>query len=99
MRYEYTDKMLYNQLLYYQSLFDADKAKVNAKGEDKGMFPGISLGFLKQEANCLIVERISAAVEHNRVRFETLFGVVDKYLAKCGRQWVAMDSLFAFALA
>ncbi|KAH0557083.1 hypothetical protein GP486_005129, partial [Trichoglossum hirsutum] len=35
MSYEYTDKMLYNQLLYYQSLFDVDKAKANAKGEDK----------------------------------------------------------------
>src|SRR5437773_2526466 len=38
MSYEYTDKMLYNQLLYYQSLFDVDKAKANAKGEDKGTF-------------------------------------------------------------
>lgn len=37
MSYEYTDKMLYNQLLYYQSLFDVDKAKTNAKVEDKGM--------------------------------------------------------------
>ncbi|KAI9786183.1 MAG: DNA-directed DNA polymerase alpha catalytic subunit pol1 [Geoglossum umbratile] len=77
MSYEYTDKMLYNQLLYYQSLFDVDKAKANAKGSDR--------------------ERVLAVAEHNRVRFETLFEVVNKYLAKCGRQWVAMDSIFAFA--
>ncbi|KAI9867059.1 MAG: DNA-directed DNA polymerase alpha catalytic subunit pol1 [Trichoglossum hirsutum] len=77
MSYEYTDKMLYNQLLYYQSLFDVDKAKTNAKAEDK--------------------ERVSVAVEHNWERFGTISEVVDKYLAKCGRQWVAMDSLFAFA--
>lgn len=32
--------------------------------------------------------------EHNRVRFDTLKGVVERYLDKCGRQWVAMDSLF-----
>jgi DNA polymerase alpha subunit A len=35
-----------------------------------------------------------ALVEHNRVRFSTLKGIVEKYLDKCGRQWVAMDSLF-----
>ncbi|KAK9331740.1 hypothetical protein V1520DRAFT_337077 [Lipomyces starkeyi] len=27
MRYEYTDKMLYNQLLYFDSIFNVDKAK------------------------------------------------------------------------
>jgi DNA polymerase alpha subunit A len=35
-----------------------------------------------------------ALAEHNRVRFGTLEGVVKKYLDKCGRQWVAMDTLF-----
>jgi DNA polymerase alpha subunit A len=39
-------------------------------------------------------DRVLALVEHNRVRFGTLKVVVDKYLDKCGRQWVAMDSLF-----
>ena len=43
-------------------------------------------------------ENILALAEHNRGRFMTLKGVVDKYLDKCGRQWVAMDSLFGFAL-
>lgn len=36
MRYEYTEKMIYNQLLYFASLFDVDKAKTAAKGTDKG---------------------------------------------------------------
>jgi DNA polymerase alpha subunit A len=39
-------------------------------------------------------EQILALAEHNRVRFGTLKAVVDRYLDKCGRQWVAMDSLF-----
>ncbi|KAF5871360.1 putative dna polymerase alpha catalytic protein [Botrytis fragariae] len=39
-------------------------------------------------------ELVSALAEHNRVRFGTLKSVVEKYLDKCGRQWVAMDSLF-----
>ncbi|KAA8563875.1 hypothetical protein EYC84_011890 [Monilinia fructicola] len=32
MRYEYTEKMMYNQLLYFSSLFDVDKAKATARG-------------------------------------------------------------------
>ena len=40
------------------------------------------------------VERIVALAEHNRIRFGTLKAIVEKYLDKCGRQWVAMDSLF-----
>jgi len=39
MSYEYTDKMLYNQLLYFRSLFDVDKARATAKGADKGSSP------------------------------------------------------------
>ncbi|KAK2628552.1 hypothetical protein QTJ16_001655 [Diplocarpon rosae] len=74
MHYEYTEKMMYNQLLYYSSLFDVEKAKTLAKGTER--------------------EIIMALVEHNRTRFGTLKAVVEKYLDKCGRQWVAMDSLF-----
>lgn len=36
MRYEYTDEQLYNQLMYFDYLFDADKAKKNSKKEDAG---------------------------------------------------------------
>ncbi|KAL5319661.1 hypothetical protein ACEPPN_012717 [Leptodophora sp. 'Broadleaf-Isolate-01'] len=74
MHYEYTEKMMYNQLLYFSSLFDVEKAKNTAKGTEK--------------------ERVLALAEHNRIRFGTLKVIVEKYLDKCGRQWVAMDSLF-----
>ncbi|KAM3073566.1 DNA-directed DNA polymerase alpha catalytic subunit pol1 [Clarireedia jacksonii] len=74
MRYEYTEKMMYNQLLYFSMLFDVEKAKATAKGTEK--------------------ERVLALAEHNRIRFDNLKGVVEKYLDKCGRQWVQMDSLF-----
>jgi len=74
MHYEYTEKMMYNQLLYFSSLFDIEKAKTTAKGTER--------------------ERILALAEHNRIRFGTLKTIVEKYLDKCGRQWVNMDSLF-----
>lgn len=85
MRYEYTEKMLYNQLLYLANLFDVDKVKEqaiknNIKAEDE----------VKQKTDILI--------ECNRVRFETARGVVKSYLDRNGRQWVQMDSLFSFVL-
>jgi DNA polymerase alpha subunit A len=36
MTQEYNDKMLYNQLLYFDMLFDIEKAKKKASEEDKG---------------------------------------------------------------
>lgn len=90
MQYEYTEKMMYNQLLYFSTLFDVEKAKSNAKGTDRGEQ---HTQFEMTSANGL-TERVMALAEHNRVRFGTLKGVVEKYLDKCGRQWVAMDSLF-----
>jgi DNA polymerase alpha subunit A len=83
MRYEYTEKAIYNQLVYFAGLWDVDKART--KASDAGN------STLSQQDR----DRILALAEHNRVRFGTIKGVVDKYLDKCGRQWVAMDTLFA----
>jgi DNA polymerase alpha subunit A len=87
MSYEYTEKQMYNQLLYFASLWDVDKAKAAAEKEK-----GASGGIEKKES-------VAALVEFNRVRFGTMRGVVEGYLRKCGRQWVEMDGLFKFMLA
>ncbi|KAK2813612.1 hypothetical protein FQN50_000007 [Emmonsiellopsis sp. PD_5] len=80
--YEYTEKQLYNQLLYFAGLWDVDKAKAAAE----------------KESNAEKRDKVLAMVEWNRTRFGTVKGVVDGYLKKCGRQWVEMDVLFGFAL-
>jgi len=41
MSQEYNDKMLYNQLLYYDMLFDIEKTKSKAKDDDRGMYPSL----------------------------------------------------------
>ncbi|KAF7538764.1 hypothetical protein G7Z17_g12574 [Cylindrodendrum hubeiense] len=81
MRYEYTEKAIYNQLLYFASLWDVDKARAKATSESDDV---------SREDR----DKILAVAEHNRIRFTTVKGIVDKYLDKCGRQWVAMDTLF-----
>ena len=81
MTYEYSEKQLYNQLLYFASLFDLDRARTAAQ----------------KETSSEKKEKILALVEWNRTRFGTMKGVVDAYLKKCGRQWVEMDALFGFA--
>ncbi|KAI5852981.1 hypothetical protein DFP73DRAFT_534741 [Morchella snyderi] len=77
MSYEYTDKMLYNQLLYFSSVFDVDKAKKRVE-VDKN-------------------ETLHILAENNRMRFKIISDAVQKYLEKCGRQWVSMESIFSFA--
>lgn len=82
MTYEYPEKQMYNQLLYFAGLWDVEKAKAAAEKEASGE---------KKDS-------IAALVEFNRIRFGTIKGVVDAYLKKSGRQWVEMDSLFRFML-
>ncbi|KAM5437793.1 DNA-directed DNA polymerase alpha catalytic subunit pol1 [Microsporum ferrugineum] len=82
MHYEYTEKQLYNQLLYFAGLWDVEKAKTMAE----------------KETSAEKKDTILALAAWNRTRFETVKSVVDEYLNKCGRQWVEMDVLFGFAL-
>ncbi|KAK4650824.1 DNA-directed DNA polymerase alpha catalytic subunit pol1 [Podospora pseudocomata] len=87
MRWEFGERDMYNQLVYFASLFDVDKAKEKATSRATGGETGeVVTGETR--------ERVMVMAEHNRVRFGTVKGVVDRYLDKCGRQWVAMDALF-----
>lgn len=88
MAYEYSEKQLYNQLLYFASLFDAEKVKT-----------GVREGKIKIEASDQEKrDRVMVLADTNKERFSVLKGTVDAYLRKCGRQWVEMDTLFGFAL-
>jgi len=91
MRYEYSEKAIYNQLVYFASLWDVDKARSKASSPDAMAAGGVTPVKLSQQEK----ESILALAEHNRLRFGTVKAAVDKYLEKCGRQWVAMDTLFA----
>jgi DNA polymerase alpha subunit A len=86
MRYEVGERDVYNQMVYFASLFDVDKAKTRAAAND-GNGDGAEITPAERE-------RILALAEHNRTRFETVKGVVDRYLEKSGRRWVAMGPLF-----
>jgi DNA polymerase alpha subunit A len=82
MCYEYSDKRVYNQLLYFAGLWDVDKAKEKAKS-------------IKEFED--VKERVVVLAESNRAMFGVVKDVVDGYLRKCGRQWVDMGGLFGFA--
>jgi len=82
MRYEIGERELYNQLLYFRGLWDVE-GKEGKDGAAKGGEEG---------------EKVRAVKEWNRERFGTCRGVVEDYLRRCGRVWVQMDGLFAFAL-
>lgn len=89
MSFEYTEKALYNQLLYLQNIFDVDKAveKMNA-----------GTGLVKSEGGGEEKEKKRILAGMNRDRFGVVWEVVKGYLDKSGWGWVSMDSLFGFAM-
>lgn len=88
MRYKYSDKALYNQLLYFDSLFDVDKAKQGklrpVLDTEAASVPELPTG------------QVTALAEQNRTLFELGQEVVQKYLSDCGRRYVNMGSIFDF---
>ncbi|AET40163.1 DNA-directed DNA polymerase alpha catalytic subunit POL1 Ecym_5409 [Eremothecium cymbalariae DBVPG len=93
MRYRYSDKKLYNQLLYFDSLFDIEK---NKKQELKPLY-------LPNDADIptdlLNSSQIAALSEQNRETFNINRSVVQKYLDQCGRRYVDMGDIFDFMKA
>lgn len=84
MTFEYSEKALYNQLLYLQNMFDVDKSL------EKMAKPGA----LKLEES----EKLKILAGMNRERFGICWDVVKAYLDRSGWGWISMDSLFHFAL-
>jgi DNA polymerase alpha subunit A len=82
MQYEYTEKQMYNQLMYWSGVWDVEKAKVKAKAERD------------YESK---KERVAVLAEGNRALFGLVGAVVEGYARKCGRVWVDMGAVFGFA--
>lgn len=87
MRYKYSDKALYSQLLYFEALFDVDKAK------------GFKLKPLDDGTEPLPSGRVEALAEQNRQLFNGTKEIVKQYLNNCGRRYVDMASIFDFMIA
>lgn len=82
MRFEMSEKDLWNQLTYWERAFDVERAKR----------ANVLVGAKEDEAG----EKVRILADNNRVRFETCRAVVQAYLDKSGRQWVDMAGLFGF---
>lgn len=87
MRYKYSDKALYNQLLYFDAIFDVDKAK---SGKLR------PLAYNNNAVQALSEGQLNALAEQNRALFGHCREVVDRYLKDCGRRYVNMKSIFDF---
>lgn len=83
MRWEVSEKSVWNQLVLWERTFDVERAKERARS-----------GVKVEEGGDR--EKVCVLAEVNRERFETVRGVVKGYLDKSGRQWVDMGSLFGF---
>lgn len=84
MRYEYTDKELYTQLLYFDSLFNSDKAKSLLETARKE----------KDSVAIVQAEKMVVLCSQNAGRFTAARKVVNKYLSNCGYRYVNMRDIF-----
>lgn len=90
MRYKYSDKALYNQLLYFNAIFDVEKArKLQLRPIYDTLNPNVAPAKLASG-------QVEALAEQNRELFGVCQEVVEKYLSDCGRRYVNMGSLFDF---
>ncbi|KAK5125837.1 hypothetical protein LTR85_012113 [Meristemomyces frigidus] len=86
MTFEYSEKALYNQLLYLQNIFDVDKSL------EKMGKPGVA-GVKTEES-----EKTKVLAGTNRERFGVCWDAVKAYLDKSGWGWVSMDTVFGYAI-
>lgn len=90
MGYRYSDKRLYNQLLYFETLFDCEK---NKKQEMKPLYHSGDQDYPAEKLN---EASIKALTEQNRDLLNINRGIVQKYLSDCGRRYVDMGNIFEF---
>ena len=86
MSYKYSDKALYNQLLYFDAIFDVSKAQKNQLRPIVYDVP----------VNPMSEGQLNALAEQNKVNFGYCREVVDQYLKVCGRRYVNMGNIFDF---
>lgn len=89
MRYRYSDKALYNQLLFFDSLFDVEKNKSQLL---RPLYDTAD----KSQPDALSKGQIDALCEQNRDLFTVWRGISQKYLNDCGRRYVDIGSIFDF---
>lgn len=101
---EYTDLIMYNQLLYYDSIFDGERAKKKAETHmtrqldavDKLAKSGKASEKMEELANKAREDylKVSALAERNKERFRVSREVVDKYMSQNARRFVDMKAIF-----
>ncbi|CAK9439383.1 uncharacterized protein LODBEIA_P35310 [Lodderomyces beijingensis] len=93
MSYRYSDRALYNQLLYFLSIFDVDKTKSKKLRPITDALERVVDDGKDVE---LAAGQVEALAEQNKDAFACCQDVVQKYLSECGRRYVNMGSIFDF---
>lgn len=94
---QYSDSKLYDQLLYFDTLFDMDRAIAKVAGTAKQGAPrSVIKLFCVVADGRLFSDAVHARINANRPLLEQLRSIVTKHLEKNGRRWVSMQSLFSF---
>ncbi|PWY98143.1 hypothetical protein BCV70DRAFT_202315 [Testicularia cyperi] len=85
----YRDKQLYDQLVYLESLFDADRIRELIQAQSTASSTPNPATKAKHDETLAILDT-------NKSELDSLKRSVDKYLAKNARRYVKLSSLFRF---
>lgn len=103
MMVQYGDKALYDQLCYFESLFDGEKALNKARSTLQNALSGNDE---KEDHKIPVAANASKQIEYiqsrwlsgspTRIVLQTLLSCVTKYTAQSGRRFVALENLFGW---
>jgi hypothetical protein len=96
--YQYSDTQLYNQLLYFMSLFDGDKALSTIQDSESQSMYTIRISRRISSNLCGFIsflEHFSDVITKNTVLLQNLRECVEKHLTNCGRRWVDLTTIFS----
>lgn len=94
---QYSDSMLYNQILFLDGLFDGEKTRTKLTGTSKHGADYFLSSTLCRILTCPSSETVSNLVDSNAAVLAQLRAVVQKHLDKNGRRWVNLGSLFSWS--
>jgi DNA polymerase alpha subunit A len=94
---QYADSKLYDQILYFDTILDTEKALLKSAGTtSQGSSSSSLFSFFSHLPLPSLTDEIVARVNASKSTLDTLRKVVTKHLEKNGRRWVSMEGLFSF---
>lgn len=88
-------------MLYFQSLFDTEKARSKTLGTPRAGKSALLLRFDEDHANrrhmrSAFAEEVHALAAQHKESFLQINASIEDYMKRCGRRYVSLESVFSY---